>query len=318
MKNEGEGVVAHCFKIGMLEGSGSESRAVNNLRSKFRAAIFVLLSLIVLIGSPVWAAENQSDQAPLQTLLAATDDSEDVNDPLEQVNRWIFAFNEFFQDVLLRPLSTLYNEAVPAVARTGISNFLNNLKAPVTLANNILQGDIDGAMTTLGRFIVNSTVGIAGFADVAANSGLEGRGEDFGQTLGVWGAGEGFYLVLPIFGPSNPRDLVGKFFVDPFFDPLNMYLADADRDEEILARSAANGLVEYASVVEELNQIKKTSVDYYATIRSLYRQKRKSEISNGEDLELPPIPDLDFSYDMTPEDFNQPLAGADSLRPQVQ
>lgn len=206
---------------------------MNNLRSKIRSAIFAFLSLMVLVGNPVWAGENHSDQAPLQSLLAATSDSEEVNDPLEPVNRWIFAFNEFFQDVLLRPLSTLYNEAIPAIARTGIRNFLDNLKSPVTLANNILQGDIDGAVTTLGRFIVNSTVGIAGFADVAADSGLEGRDEDFGQTLGVWGAGEGFYLVLPIFGPSNPRDLVGKFIVDPFFDPLNLYLADADRDEEI-------------------------------------------------------------------------------------
>ena len=291
---------------------------MKNLRSKIRSAIFLFLSLIVFIGSPVWAAEQHSDREPLETLLAATNDSEEVNDPLEQVNRWIFAFNEFFQDFLLRPLSTLYNEAVPVVARTSISNFLNNLGSPVTFANNILQGDIDGAITTLGRFIVNSTVGIVGFADVAADSGFEGRDEDFGQTLGVWGAGEGFYLVLPIFGPSNPRDLVGKFFVDPVFDPLNLYLANVNRDEEILARSAANGLDEYAGVVEELNQIKKTSVDYYATIRSLYRQKRKSEISNGADIELPPIPDLDISYDLTPADFNQPLAGANSLRPQVQ
>jgi phospholipid-binding lipoprotein MlaA len=112
--------------------------------------------------------------------------------------------------------------------------------------------------------------------------------------------------VLPIFGPSNPRDAIGKLFVDSYFDPLGQWLDNTDQDTITYTLTGANALDEYAGIVDELDQVKKTSVDYYAAVRSLYRQKRKAEIRNGSELELPPIPDL--SYDVMPEDFNQPLA----------
>ena len=163
------------------------------------------------------------------------------------------------------------------------------------------------ALDLLARLVVNSTIGIGGIADVVSELDGEPRSEDFGQTLGVWGMGEGFYLVLPIFGPSSPRDLVGKFIVDPYFDPFGQWVANTHKDNVSYARQGLGGIDEFAGVVDELHQIRKTSVDYYAAIRSLYRQKRKSEISNGEGLDLPPIPNL--GYDLSPEDFNQPLAG---------
>ena len=119
--------------------------------------------------------------------------------------------------------------------------------------------------------------------------------------------GEGFYLVLPIFGPSSPRDAIGKLVIDSYLDPLGLWLDNTDRDNIQYTLTGAEGLDEYAGIVDELNQVKKTSVDYYAAVRSLYRQKRKSEIRNGSILELPPIPD--FNYGIEPEDFNQPLAG---------
>ena len=203
-------------------------------------------------------------------------------------------------------MAKFYNKNVNVTVRHGISNFLNNLSSPVIFVNDLLQGELDRALTTFGRAFINTTIGMGGIADVASELGIEGHDEDFGQTLGVYGVGEGFYLVLPIFGPSNPRDAIGKLVVDSYFDPIGLWLDNTDQTEIIYSLMAAKGIDEYASIVDELNQVKKTSVDYYAAVRSLYRQKRKAEISNGSILELPPIPDL--SYDMTPEDFAQSLA----------
>lgn len=238
--------------------------------------------------------------------LAQASEEEAVNDPLESMNRAIFEFNEGLQDVLLRPLAKFYNATVNLTVRQGISNFLDNLSSPVVFANDLLQGEFERALITFGRAFINSTIGIVGLADVATELGIERHDEDFGQTLAVYGMGEGFYLVLPIFGPSSPRDAIGKLVIDSYLDPLGLWLDNTDRDNIQYTLTGAEGLDEYAGIVDELNQVKKTSVDYYAAVRSLYRQKRKAEINNGSILELPPIPDL--SYGITPEDFDQPLA----------
>ena len=268
----------------------------------------LIISAHVATGAPVYAEVSATDKGSI--ILAATLDEDGVNDPLEPVNRAIFGFNEVVHENLLGPVANAYNRNVPQTVRTGVSNFLTNLSSPISIANNLLQGDVAAAFDLLVRLIVNSTIGIGGIADVM---GGEYRSEDFGQTLGVWGMGEGFYLVLPVFGPSNPRDLVGKFIVDPYFDPFAHWVDNTDRDTVSYAKQGASGIDEFAGVVDELNQIRKTSVDYYAAIRSLYRQKRKSEISNGEGLDLPPIPNL--GYDLAPEDFNQPLAGTPGRSP---
>lgn len=237
------------------------------------------------------------------------DEDEDVNDPLEPMNRFFFDVNEVLQDILLRPISTVYNEVLPAQVRKIIGNFLDNLTSPVILANDIMQGEVMRAWETLQRTVINSTIGVAGLADVAGEFGIAKHDEDFGQTLAVWGVGEGFYLVLPVFGPSNPRDAIGKLGVDPFLDPLYYYLDNTDRDALIGARIGLTAIDEYASIVDELNDVKKTSIDYYAAIRSLYRQKRKAEIANGEELDLPPIPDL--TYELRDEDLEEPSLGMD-------
>ena len=281
---------------------------------KFRLAsigVLFLAGVIFTVPAGVYAAGPTEQVAPEQTVLLAAADEDDVNDPLEPVNRVIFGFNEFVMSLLFRPVADLYNENLPAAFRAGVSNFLDNIATPVVVANQLLQGDPEAAVVSIARFMVNTTAGIGGLADVAAEAGVEGRDEDFGQTMGVWGVGEGFYLVLPIFGPSNPRDTVGKFLVDPYFDPIGLWIDNADETELDWTLQAVDGISEYAGVVDDLDQVKKTSVDYYAAIRSLYRQKRKSEINNGEQLELPAIPDL--GYDMVPEDFNQPLAGTSEV-----
>ena len=259
-------------------------------------------------------AASMEETDSVHVTLAQASGEEAVNDPLESLNRSIFEFNEGLQDVLLRPIAKFYNANVNLTVRQGISNFLDNLSSPVIFANDLLQGEFERALTTFGRAFINTTIGIVGFADVASELGLERHDEDFGQTLAVYGMGEGFYLVLPIFGPSSPRDAIGKFVIDPYLDPLGLWLGNTDRQNIQYTLAGANGLDEYAGIVDELNQVKKTSVDYYAAVRSLYRQKRKTEINNGSILELPPIPDL--SYGITPEDFDQPLAGFNPLAPQ--
>ncbi len=243
----------------------------------------------------------------MQTLLAqATTPDDDVNDPLEPLNRVIFQFNEAVYDILLTPIAKTYNTVLPEPVRVGVSNLVDHLSSPVTLVNDLLQFELHRAMTTVARFVVNTVIGMGGIADVASGSGLEQHEEDFGQTLGVYGMGEGLYLVLPLLGPTNPRDAVGKYVVDPFFDPLGLYLSNTDRDAESWARTGVSAVDEYAGLVDELEQIKKTSVDYYAAIRSLYRQKRQTEISNGREEDLPQIPNYDLNFG---PDNNGSLAG---------
>ena len=252
-------------------------------------------------------AASMEETDTVHVTLAQASGEEAVNDPLESMNRSIFEFNEGLQDVLLRPIAKFYNANVNLTVRQGISDFLDNLSSPVIFANDLLQGEFERALTTFGRAFINTTIGIVGFADVASALGLERHDEDFGQTLAVYGMGEGFYLVLPIFGPSSPRDAIGKLVIDSYLDPLGLWLGNTGRQNIEYTLAGTKGLDEYAGIVDELNQVKKTSVDYYAAVRSLYRQKRKTEINNGSILELPPIPDL--SYGITPEDFDQPLAG---------
>lgn len=242
-----------------------------------------------------------SDPEPLllaesSTALLAQAEEDDANDPLEPVNRAIFGFNEFVYGLLLDPIADVYNSYVPNTLRMAISNLLDHLSSPVSLVNNLLQLEVDRAMLIAGRFVVNTVAGMGGIADVAAGIGMEEHKEDFGQTLGVYGVGEGLYLVLPLLGPSNPRDAIGRFLVDPYFDPLGLYLSNTDRDAERWARTGVSALDEYADIVGELRQIKKTSVDYYAAIRSLYRQRRATLISNGSNDDLPPIPNYDLNF----------------------
>ena len=209
---------------------------------------------------------------------------EEANDPLEPMNREIFKFNMFADKYLIKPVAQGYVDIVPADGRKSVRNFLNNLRSPVILANDILQGEIQRAGTTLARAVFNSTIGIGGLFDVGSGIGLPFHDEDFGQTLAVWGIGEGPYLVLPILGPSNPRDTVGMV-ADGFMDPLNMWLDHTGRSYLIYVRAAIDGIDKRAQVLDVLDEIERTSLDFYATIRSLYRQRRIEEIKNGEPSE---------------------------------
>lgn len=213
-------------------------------------------------------------------LLAAY---EEANDPLEPLNRYIFEVNYALDELFLKPVAGWYYIALPNPVQDGIRNVLQNLSAPVVLANDLLQGNGERAQTTAGRFLINSTIGLLGLFDVASELGLEYHDEDFGQTLAVAGVGEGPYLVLPLLGPSNPRDLTGRV-VDFFLDPFGYFV----QNDIELARNGLEGVDTRARNLDTVEAIQESAIDYYATVRSLYRQRRNAEIRNGA-----PAPDAD-------------------------
>jgi phospholipid-binding lipoprotein MlaA len=206
---------------------------------------------------------------------------QEINDPLEPMNRKFFAFNRGLDSALFKPLAKAYLY-LPEPARDGLHNMIGNVRAPVNLANDLLQGEFTRASTTLGRFVINSTIGLGGMFDVAANMGMEHHSEDFGQTLGTWGSPTGPYVVIPILGPSSPRALVGNV-ADSFLDPLTYLFDNQDSGlEYMLIRGGVEGIDERSRVIDVLDDIETSSLDFYATIRSLYRQRREAEVLNGE------------------------------------
>lgn len=212
---------------------------------------------------------------------------EEINDPLEPMNRGIFQFNQVVDGVLIKPLAQIYRGILPQEVRDSLRHFLDNLKEPLVFANKLLQGDPERAGITAARFAINSTVGAAGLFDVASKLGYEQQVGDFGQTLFVWGVPDGPYLVLPIFGPSNPRDAVGKG-VDSYADPVSFVGQGDQVDDAHLAAFLADGIDRRSRVLDELERIKRSSIDYYAQIRSLSRQHRTEELYNGN----PPAPTI--------------------------
>lgn len=213
---------------------------------------------------------------------------DDANDPLEGYNRAMFGINGMVDGVLLKPAAELYVRVLPAPLRRGVSNLLDNLGAPLDAANNLLQGKAARAGTSLGRFAVNSTLGLGGVFDVAEGFGWERAPEDFGQTLASWGMGEGPYLVLPLLGPSNPRDALG-FAVDWAADPPGRVLGDTFG----LGRTVVSGVARRADYLDTLDVLEETSVDFYAAMRGFYRQYRANATRDGAPAPIA-IPDTDM------------------------
>jgi phospholipid-binding lipoprotein MlaA len=210
------------------------------------------------------------------------------NDPFEPTNRAVFDFDVQVDHAVARPLAKFYRSAVPQVARQGVHNALTNLNAPVIFTNDVLQGDGEKATDTLGRFVINSTVGVAGLVDVAGRIGIPSHENDFGITMGKWGAQEGSYLVLPFAGPKPPRDLVGTG-VDVAFDPTT-YMTWNNYTLYMIVRTGMGVLDARAANIDSVESIERSSIDFYATTRNLYRQHRNAQIRGGADLEQ--LPDL--------------------------
>lgn len=216
-----------------------------------------------------------------------------IYDPLEESNRRVFAFNNAVDDAIIHPIAKGYNTVVPKPVRTGADNVLKNLKSPTTFMNQVLQGDLKGAGDVLVRTVVNTLIGVGGIFDVAGHEGIEYEPEDFGQTLGTWGVDHGPYLVVPILGPSSARDYVG-YFVDSFADPLRWYLFNIEEEGIYYGKAGADYLNLRASLVDVLESLEKSSIDYYAATRSAYYQRREALLEDRNANTTPAaIPDYD-------------------------
>ena len=208
-----------------------------------------------------------------------------VKDCFESLNRATFALNQGLDKVIFEPVAKAYR-VLPSPIRTGTSNALDNISNLVTIPNNILQGDFKKAGVNTGRFVVNTTVGIVGIFDVAQKIGFpEYEKEDYGQTLGVMGVGAGCYLVLPVLGPSTVRDTAGSFINvlggDPWYNASvsgnNEYL----NDTAYLTTRVLAGIDFRAKNIDSFENLEKNSMDFYASVRSLYLQDRQQKIINS-------------------------------------
>lgn len=217
---------------------------------------------------------------------ASIDDS--FNDPYEGFNRKMFAVEQSLDAWVVEPVARGYDK-LPHPVKRSTRNFINNLASPITLVNDVLQGQLSRATTMTLRLGINSTIGIYGLFDPASAMGFERHTEDFGQTLAVYGVAPGPYLYVPGLGPMPPRDLAG-WTVDWAFDPWT-YIADGDIGVAF-GSYALDGIDSRAANLGIIDEIERSSVDFYATVRSLYRQNRKSEIANGV-TDIDDLPDLD-------------------------
>jgi phospholipid-binding lipoprotein MlaA len=243
------------------------------------------LSDVVIVLALLTSGCATRPQSPAPGVAAA---EEDFNDPFEDANRKIFDFNQVVDRHVLAPAAKAYRAALPEPVRNSLRDFLNNLQEPLIFANDTLQGDFGRAKDTVVRFVLNSTIGMGGIVDVAGRWGIPYHEQDLGVTLGVWGVPTGPYLVLPVLGPSDPRDF-GAEVAESFGDPWNRLVTGNPFTLYWIpfVRGGVDGIDRRARYLDALADIERTSLDYYATIRSLYRQRRAALIRH-ENKNLPP------------------------------
>ena len=205
-----------------------------------------------------------------------------AQDPWESYNRNMYQFNRTIDRAVLKPAAETYRAVVPEPARIGVSNFYSNIEDISNTINNILQGKVDAGLADLGRFLVNSTLGMAGLVDIATAVGIEKSSEDFGQTLGVWGVPSGPYFVIPFLGPSTARDAPARY-VDPRFfydrDISNVFLRNSLFALDVVRTRAA--LLQADKVLEQAG-----GIDEYAFVRDGWLQRRQNQVYDGR----PPKP----------------------------
>jgi len=261
-----------------------------------------LLAVLLLFAVPAFASDpldqipeaaHWSDLAAVDPVAAAEDfdplldaqfdenldfgQSGSASDPFEKTNRVVLGFNQGLNRWVLTPITRGYRFVVPEPARQGVRRALTNLNAPSTLVNDLLQLRFRDAGETLGRFLLNSTLGIGGVFDVGVEAGWEHHSSDFGQTLARVGVGSGPYLVLPLFGPNTLRDGVGDL-VDIMFQPLTYLIGPTPN----LMIGTGRGFAELEANSTALEALEESSVDYYAALRSAYTQNRRAEVEPPE------------------------------------
>ena len=244
--------------------------------------------LILLIFSQFQALHAIAGSDGVVEISSKKNDKKIVKDCFESLNRGVFSFNQGLDRVIFKPLAKGYRK-LPQPIRSGTSNALSNLGNVVTIPNNILQGQMkDAGMNTL-RLIINSTFGIAGIFDVASYYGIEKSDkEDYGQTLGAWGFGEGCYFVLPVLGPTTVRDSIGSLANISGGDAwYNVTVANDTRyfdEADYYLSRIASGVDFRAKNLESFDSLENTSIDLYASIRSLYLQDRQKKINNLDEV----------------------------------
>ncbi len=264
---------------------------INNLNQKeHRRSMLTSLSLILFFSTALLCAHADTTTVPpiakndkdaTKLTREEKDDiaDEDENDPLEPLNRTIYFMNSIVDAIILKPLAITYRLVLPEEVRNGVGNAFANLAAPITSLNHLLQGEPSRAGTALVRFGLNSTIGILGLFDAAKELGIPGIETNFNETLGIWGVNTGPYLMLPLIGPSSFRGTVG-LGADYFTQPLN-YFVNTHHDNQDIAYSLLGlELIHQRNLVlEALDDLEATSLDMYASLRSIYFQKQQYRLS---------------------------------------
>jgi phospholipid-binding lipoprotein MlaA len=258
-----------------------------------RTCLTALLATSLLVGASAARAAEQSATAvqvqiaPVQ-IAQANEAGGEIWDPIEPVNRYFFEVNRFLDEVMLKPAAAWYG-MLPQGVRTGTGNFLGNLRTPWTVANDGLQGQGERAGTAVARFFINTLIGFFGVFDPAKELGFAPHDEDAGQTFGSWGVEDGPYLMLPVLGSSNGRDLVG-FVVDAFLDPFNLLTRGTRIDWAPYARAGTTAVHYRDANKQQIEDLQRSSTDLYATVRRVSVERRRAEIRNADPGSSPPSP----------------------------
>ncbi len=211
-----------------------------------------------------------------------------MDDPLEPFNREMFRINQSLDHNAALPAAVFYKSSVPGDLRDGVHNLLQNVSLPITVANDVLQGEFHRAGRAAGRFCVNTTVGVLGVMDPATDMGMPLQQEDFGQTLAVYGVPGGPYVVLPLLGAALPRDAVGRIFVDHYFSPLS-YFDYSGHYYVSLGTRVFSSVDGRARAIEEIKDIERNSIDQYAAMRDAFLKHRQDQIDNKTPSDLDPL-----------------------------
>ena len=244
----------------------------------FRKLLIIIISLSVF----TFNANAGSDG----DLSLNKEEPKKIKDCFEKLNRATFTFNQGLDKAVIKPIAKSYRN-LPDPIQRGTSNAVKNLSNLITIPNNILQGDVKSAMINTGRLVINTTVGLLGTVDVANKMGFpKYEKEDYGQTLAVWGVGSGCYIVLPVLGPSTLRDTAGSFANimggDPWYNASVHGNNEFLNESVFLASKALSGIDFRSDNIESFDNLEKNSIDFYASVKSLYTQDRENKINNNQ------------------------------------
>ena len=245
-----------------------------------RKFAIIIITTIALVTNVNAASDGE--------LLLKKNEPAEVKDCFEKLNRATFAFNNALDGIIFKPVASVY-KVLPSPVRTGVSNSLDNLSSLVTIPNNVLQGDFSKAGVNTGRFLINTTIGLLGLIDVATYLGLEEyEKEDYGQSLAKHGVGPGCYIVLPVLGPSTARDTVATTFNflggDPWYNVTVKNDTQYVSHEDYYTSKITGGVDFRAKNYNSIENLKKNSVDFYASVKSLYLQDRQQKILNSKKI----------------------------------